>query len=257
LSSQRIFGINAVTARLELGKAEIEKILIKKGELSSRLNDLLLLAEQTGCFIERVSDEALDEMTSITHQGVGLLLHSPKAKNEHYLYELLKQEKVKQEKVKQKKEPLLLLVLDGVTDPRNLGACLRSAATLGVHAVIVPKDNSAPLNDAAMKTASGGASYIPLIQVVNLARCLGQLKKAGVWIVGTLLEDSQNITDVDLKGPIAIVMGSEEKGMRHKTTQCCDFLVNIPMQNENFGFNVSVATGICLYEVQRQRRAAI
>ncbi|MBL4681013.1 MAG: 23S rRNA (guanosine(2251)-2'-O)-methyltransferase RlmB [Pseudomonadales bacterium] len=252
MSSQRIFGINAVTARLGLGKAEIEKILIKKGELSSRLNDLLLLAEQTGCFIERVSDEALDEMTSITHQGVGLLLHSPKVKNEHFLYELLEQEKANQ-----KKEPLLLLVLDGVTDPRNLGACLRSAATLGVHAVIVPKDNSAPLNDAAMKTASGGASYVPLIQVVNLARCLTQLKKAGVWIVGTLLEDSQNITAVDLKGHIAIVMGSEEKGMRHKTTKCCDFLVNIPMQNENFGFNVSVATGICLYEVQRQRRATI
>lgn len=245
MSNQRIFGINAVTARLGLGKDEIEKVLIRKGELSTRLNDLLLLAEQTGCHIERVGDEVLDEMTSIAHQGTGLLMRSPKAKNEHYLHELIEQET----------DELLFLVLDGVTDPRNLGACLRSAATLGVHAVIVPKDNSAPLNDAAMKTASGGASYVPLIQVVNLARCLDRLKKAGVWIVGTLLEDSEKISNIDLKGPIAIVMGSEEKGMRQKTTKCCDFLVNIPMQNENFGFNVSVATGICLYEVQRQRSA--
>ena len=174
-------------------------------------------------------------------------MHPPKVKHENYLYELLSKQD----------ENHLLLVLDGVTDPRNLGACLRSAATLGVNAVIVPKDNSAPLNDAAMKTASGGASHVPLIQVVNLSRCLKKLKDEGVWIVGTLLDSSQSISDIDLKGNIAIVMGSEEKGLRQKTLKNCDFLATIPMQTESFGFNVSVATGICLYEVQRQRRESL
>jgi 23S rRNA (guanosine2251-2'-O)-methyltransferase len=247
VNSQYIFGVNAVTERLKLGKDGIEKCLIKSGDLSSRLSDLLLSAEQIACGIERVSDEDFSKMTEVNHQGVGLILHPPKVKHENYLYELLN----KQE------ENHLLLVLDGVTDPRNLGACLRSAATLGVDAVIVPKDNSAPLNDAAMKTASGGASHVPLIQVVNLSRCLNKLKDEGVWIVGTLLDSSQSISDIDLKGNIAIVMGSEEKGLRQKTLKNCDFLATIPMQTENFGFNVSVATGICLYEVQRQRQESL
>ncbi|MFT7684682.1 MAG: 23S rRNA (guanosine2251-2'-O)-methyltransferase [Candidatus Azotimanducaceae bacterium] len=243
MNSQKVFGVNAVVERLKRGHEGIEKLIIKRGELSPRLNDVLLMAEQISCGIDRVSDEDLSQMTDINHQGVGLILHPPKAMHENHLYELLNKQEGQQ----------LLLVLDGVTDPRNLGACLRSAATLGVDAVIVPKDNSAPLNDAAMKTASGGASHVPLIQVVNLGRCLKKLKEEGVWIVGTLLEAEQSISEIDLKGNIAIVMGSEEKGLRQKTVKNCDFLATIPMQTENFGFNVSVATGICLYEVQRQR----
>ena len=238
-----MFGVNAIVERLKLGHEGIEKLMIRRGELSPRLSDLLLMAEQISCGIERVSNEDLSKMTETNHQGVGLVLRSPKEQHENLLFELLNR----------KSEPHLLLILDGVTDPRNLGACLRSAATLGVDAVIVPKDNSAPLNDAAMKTASGGASHVPLIQVVNLGRCLKKLKEEGVWIVGTLLEASQSISEVDLKGNIAIVMGSEEKGLRQKTLKNCDFLATIPMQTENFGFNVSVASGICLYEAQRQR----
>jgi 23S rRNA (guanosine2251-2'-O)-methyltransferase len=151
--------------------------------------------------------------------------------------------------------PLLLLILDGVTDPRNFGACLRSAATLGAHAVIVPRDNSAPLNAAAAKTASGGASVVPVIAVVNLARCMEQLKARGIWIVGTLLDAPQALGQVDLTGDIALVMGSEERGMRDRTKKACDYLASIPMPYAALGFNVSVATGICLYEAVRQRAA--
>jgi 23S rRNA (guanosine2251-2'-O)-methyltransferase len=147
------------------------------------------------------------------------------------------------------------LVLDGVTDPRNFGACIRSAASFGVHGVIVAKDNAAPLNDAAIKTASGGASLVPVFQVVNLARSLEKLKKAGIWIVGTALEGAGPLGEIDLKGAIAVVMGSEDTGIRQKTRNNCDFLASIPMDFPDLSLNVSVATGICLYEIQRQRSA--
>ncbi len=240
-----IYGINAVRSRLRLGDAGIERLLLRNGSLSDRLQIVLQLAEEVGCPVTRVDEQELDAMTSVVHQGVGLVVARPEAISEDLLYDIVEREK----------DDVLLLVLDGITDPRNLGACLRSAATLGVHAVIVPKDNSAPLTDAAIKTASGGASYVPLIQVVNLARCLRKLKQQAVWIVGTLLDGDKPINQVDLKGRIALVMGSEEKGIRRNTTKCCDFLVKIPMVNSELGFNVSVAAGICLYEANRQRQA--
>ena len=140
-----------------------------------------------------------------------------------------------------------------MTDPGNLGACLRSAATMGVEAVIAPKNASAPINADAIKRSSGGAGQVPYLQVVNLARCMEQLKSAGVWILGTVLDAEQAISDIDLGDHIAIVMGSEGKGLRENTRKHCDFLARIPMVNDALGFNVSVATGICLYEVNRQR----
>ncbi|MBV1876278.1 MAG: 23S rRNA (guanosine(2251)-2'-O)-methyltransferase RlmB [Pseudomonadales bacterium] len=246
MSNQFLFGINAVESRLNQGVIGIEKLLVREGQVSSRLQQLLDLGNDLGCLIERVKDKRLSALTSVTHQGVGLEHTAPKISDEEDLYALLDRSST----------DLLLLVLDGVTDPRNLGACMRSAATLGVQAVVVPKDNSAPLNDAAIKTASGGASYIPLIQVTNLARTLSKLQAQGVWLVGTLLAAEQAISDVDLTGNIALVMGSEQKGLRQKTAKCCDFLVNIPMLNDTFGFNVSVATGICLYEANRQRSSS-
>jgi 23S rRNA (guanosine2251-2'-O)-methyltransferase len=148
---------------------------------------------------------------------------------------------------------LLFLVLDGVTDPRNFGACLRSAASFGVDGVIVARDHSAPLNEAAIKTASGAASLVKIYQVVNLARCLDTLKKHGVWVVGTVLEGSQPLTEIDLKGNIALVVGAEESGIRQKTRERCDFLAAIPCPYPDLSLNVSVATGICLYEINRQR----
>jgi len=151
--------------------------------------------------------------------------------------------------------PPLLLVLDGVTDPHNLGACLRTADAAGALAVIVPKDKSATLNATVRKVACGAAEVVPLVAVTNLARTLEKLQKRGVWIVGTAGEASQELYSQDLSGPIALVMGAEGKGMRRLTREHCDYLVRLPMAGSVSSLNVSVATGVCLFEALRQRRA--
>ncbi len=148
----------------------------------------------------------------------------------------------------------LLLVLDCVQDPHNLGACLRTADAAGVTAVIIPKDKSAPITETVVRVSCGGAENVPIVRVTNLARCMDKLKKLGVWFVGTADEATQNIYDVDLKGPIAIVMGAEGAGMRRLTQDSCDFLVRIPMAGKVECLNVSVATGVCLFESIRQRQ---
>ena len=243
MAQETIFGINAVAARLRKGGALVSLIL-RDGLSSRRIEELVSLARHQQCRVERQPEEWFDAATSLVHQGVALVIQVGALPSESALDAMLEGNRT----------DLLFLVLDGVTDPRNLGACLRSAATLGVNAVIVPKDNSAPLNDAAIKTASGGADSVPLIAVTNLARCLERLKRGNVWIVGTLLEAETSIDAIDLRGNIALVLGSEDKGLRRNTVQHCDYLARIPMVVGEFGFNVSVATGICLYEVQRQRR---
>jgi 23S rRNA (guanosine2251-2'-O)-methyltransferase len=150
----------------------------------------------------------------------------------------------------------LLLVLDGVTDPHNLGACLRSADAAGVHAVVVPKNNSADVNAVVSKVACGAAEVIPLVPVTNLARTLLALQGAGAWIVGTSGDAEQFIYDVDMTGPTVLVMGAEGDGMRRLTTEHCDYLVKLPMAGTVPSLNVSVATGVCLFEVVRQRGIA-
>lgn len=148
-----------------------------------------------------------------------------------------------------------VLVLDGVQDPHNLGACLRSANAAGVHAVIAPKDRAVALTETARQVACGAAEHTPFVQVTNLARFLARLQDAGLWLVGTGDEATQSIFQVDLKGPIAIVMGAEGKGIRRLTAEGCDFLVRIPMTGQVECLNVSVATGVCLFEAVRQRSA--
>ena len=148
----------------------------------------------------------------------------------------------------------LILVLDGITDPHNLGACLRTADAAGVHAVVVPKDNSASLNDTARKVASGAAETVPLIVVTNLARTLKKLQQLGVWLSGAAGEAAENLYDTDLTGPRAIVMGAEGSGMRRLTRETCDQLISIPMRGSVSSLNVSVATGVVLFEVMRQRQ---
>jgi 23S rRNA (guanosine2251-2'-O)-methyltransferase len=241
-----LFGINSVEARLRAGRQGIHGLQVRAGQVSARLAALVELAETMDVAVEQINDAAFDKLTSLNHQGVALQVTPKGMQGEKQLDDVLEADN----------GPLLLLILDGVTDPRNFGACLRSAATLGAQAVIVPRDNSAPLNAAAAKTASGGASVVPVIAVVNLARCMEQLKARGIWIVGTLLEAEQALDQVDLTGDIALVMGSEERGMRERTRKACDYLVSIPMPYAALGFNVSVATGICLYEAVRQRVAA-
>lgn len=242
MSSETIFGINSVTTRLRRGNG-LHKLMLRDGELSHRLKTVEQLARDRGCPIERVAEADLDRMTSVAHQGVALAVEAGSFVPEQSLDAI----------VLNASGDLLLMVLDGITDPRNLGACLRSAATLGVDAVIVPKDNSAPLTPAALKTASGGASMVPVVQVVNLSRCLDRLRKANVWVVGTLLDADQRLQDCDLTGNIAIILGAEDKGLRKNTVKHCDFLARIPMFNADLGFNVSVAAGIALYEARRQR----
>lgn len=242
MENKRVYGIHAVESSLR--SANPERLYVRQGKDTGRLTKLIQLAENVGCPVERVSLEDLSKLCGgqKSHQGV-VLSTTAKSIPLQTLDQLLLRPQGKK----------LFLLLDGVTDPGNLGACLRSAATLGVDAVIAPKNASAPLNADAIKRSSGAAGHVPYFQVVNLARCMEQLKAAGVWIVGTVLEAEQSISDIDLNEHIAIVMGSEGKGLREKTIRHCDFLARIPMVYDQLGFNVSVATGICLYEVQRQR----
>ncbi len=239
-----LFGINSVLGRLQSAKGA-RRLLIRQGELSPRLESAQELARIHGLQIQKLTTVEFDELTNVNHQGIGLEVDSLKVLDEDAIDSLFNEQET----------PLLLLILDGVTDPRNLGACLRSAATLGADAVIQPKDRSAALNDGAIKTASGAAAAVPVIQVVNLARTMSELQDRGVWIVGTTLDATQPLSSVDLTGPIAMVMGSEDRGIRSRTAKTCDYLATIPMVVPDYGFNVSVAAGICLYEVARQRGA--
>ncbi len=147
----------------------------------------------------------------------------------------------------------LVLVLDCVQDPHNLGACLRTADAAGVAAVIMPKDKSAPVTETVLRVSCGGAENVPIVRVTNLARAMDKLKELGVWLVGTADEADRSLYDLDLKGPIGIVMGAEGSGMRRLTAEHCDFLANIPMAGKVECLNVSVATGVCLFEAVRQR----
>jgi len=149
--------------------------------------------------------------------------------------------------------PPLLLVLDGIQDPHNLGACLRTAEAAGVHAVILPRDRSAGLTPVARRAASGAAEVLPILIVTNLARILREMKKKGVWLLGTSDQVEQSLYEAGLSGPLALVMGNEEKGMRRLTAELCDYLVRIPMHGSVSSLNVSVATGVCLFEMIRQR----
>jgi 23S rRNA (guanosine2251-2'-O)-methyltransferase len=232
-----VVGIHAVQLALE-SRAGV-CLTVREGKLNARQQSLVGLAESVGCRIRRGQVDR-DELAG---QGVSLEIRPPVVRSEKELEAQLVGESTS----------LLLLVLDGVTDPRNFGACLRSAASFGVDGVIIAKGHSAPLNEAAIKTASGAASLVRIYQVVNLARCLDTLKKHGVWVVGTVLEDSQPLTEIDLKGNIALVVGAEESGIRQKTRERCDFLAAIPCPYPDLSLNVSVATGICLYEINRQR----
>ena len=241
--TEYVFGINAVAARMAAGATGIHRLLLREGKRSTRLQQLEQQARDMGLPMERMAPAKFDALTDVSHQGVALVVDPPSVRNEDALDDLLVAPD----------HDLLFLVLDGVTDTRNLGSCLRSAASMGVDAVIVPKDNSASLSPAAIKTASGGASIVPLVEVTNLARSLERLQKANVWVVGTLLETEKTLAETPLTGHVAIVMGSEERGLRQKTVRCCDFLARIPMTNDSLGFNVAVATGICLYEARRQR----
>jgi 23S rRNA (guanosine2251-2'-O)-methyltransferase len=186
----------------------------------------------------------LDDKVNARHQGVIALCEEGQTHDEAFLLESMEKQGNK----------ALFLVLDGVTDPHNLGACLRSADGAGVHAVVVPKDNSVGLTPVVQKVACGAAESVPLVMVTNLTRTLEKLQQAGAWVVGAAGEAEQFIYDIDLTGPLVLVMGAEGKGIRQLTRKQCDYLAKLPMAGEVSSLNVSVATGVCLFEIVRQRR---
>ena len=252
MSDTRIlFGFHAVLSRMRQHATSIEEILIDKDRIDARMKDLLNLAEAANVRTMQVDRSRLDGLAGMNgrHQGVlARVVDTPIPYKD--IHDILESELT---------EPPFFLVLDGVEDPHNLGACLRVADAMGVHAVIAPKDRAVGLNATVRKVASGAAETVPFIAVTNLARTLRELKDAGVFVVGTALDTPDgmkapaSLLNTKLDGPIAIVLGAESDGIRRLTAETCDILVTIPMFGTVESLNVSVASGICLYEARRQR----
>jgi 23S rRNA (guanosine2251-2'-O)-methyltransferase len=238
-----VLGLHAVKSALKR-KDGAEQLLVDAKRKDGRIKEILELAEIAGIPCQRVPGKTLDEQAPVgKHQGVALRVRQRQTQDEPYLKALLK---------RVEGQPFLL-ILDGVQDPHNLGACLRSADGAGVDAIIAPRDRSVALTSTVRKVASGAAETVPFIQVSNLARTLKWLKAEGIWLVGTAGEATQSLYQVDLRGALAIVMGGEGKGLRRLTREQCDLLVKLPMAGSVESLNVSVACGISLYEAVRQR----
>ncbi len=246
-ATQRIGGLHSVRAALGHGAGQVAGLWYDRKRRDRRLSQLLSHAREIGIDPQPVDRTTLDQLLpGINHQGVVAETLIPSAQGEGALDELL---------THLGDTPPFLLVLDGVTDPHNLGACLRTADAAGVQAVIAPRDRAVGLTPVACKVASGAAEHVPFIQVTNLARTLKRLRDAyGIWLVGTSGEADTVLYDTELKGPLALVMGAEGKGMRRLTREACDRLVRLPMAGVVESLNVSVATGVCLFEAVRQRR---
>ena len=240
-----LFGFHAVLSRLRQHGASIQEILIDRDRIDARMKDLLKMAEQYGVRTMEVERSRLDGMAGMNgrHQGViARVVDTPIPYKD--IHDILESDLT---------EPPFFLILDGVEDPHNLGACLRVADAMGVHAVIAPKDRAVGLNATVRKVARGAAETVPFIAVTNLARTIRELKDAGVFVVGTTMDAPNTLLNTKLDGPIAIVLGSEGEGIRRLTAETCDTLVTIPMFGSVESLNVSVASGICLYEARRQR----
>ncbi len=241
-----LYGLHALGSVLDKEPERLIELYVLKGRDDEKLRQLLNLARKFGIPMQFCQRKVLDEKVSgAQHQGIVAKAKPGKGYDEKDLFDI----------VNAQQQPFLL-VLDGVTDPHNLGACLRTADAAGVHALVVPKDKSANLTPTARKVACGAAETVPLVQVTNLARTLRQLQEAGVWVIGTAGEAEQLIYDCRLTGPMALVMGAEGKGMRRLTREVCDELIKLPMAGDVSSLNVSVATGVCLYEIVRQRASA-
>lgn len=241
--SEYVFGVHAVQAMLERSPKRVKGLILTRGRLDARAQTLSDLAENIGVSIQRLAPEDMDKLVEGVHQGAIAQVSPSQMWSEEMLDRLLDG----------LESPALLLVLDGVTDPHNLGACLRSADAAGAHAVIIPRDRSASLTPVVRKVACGAAETVPLVAVTNLARTLKQLQQRGLWVMGTAGEAEQLIYQVDLKVPSVIVMGAEGSGMRRLTREHCDYLAKLPMAGSVSSLNVSVASGICLFEAVRQR----
>jgi 23S rRNA (guanosine2251-2'-O)-methyltransferase len=239
-----LFGIHAVQAALEHEPETVSMIWLEHGRRDERARRIETLAREHGIPLQRVKRDELDARVDGRHQGVVARSGAQPVLDETALYARLEA----------LDQPPLLLVLDGVQDPHNLGACLRTADAAGAHAVIAPRDKACGLTSTVRKVACGAAETVPFVQVTNLVRCLKELKTRGIWIVGTDVTAETVLFDADLAGPLALVLGAEGKGMRRLTREACDSLVTLPMCGSVQSLNVSVSAGICLYEALRQRR---
>lgn len=242
-NTRLIHGFHPIMARLRHDPESVKEIYLDSNRQDRRVKDLLRLAEQAGARVVQVEHPRIEGMApNARHQGVIARVDS--RKKAIHLDDVLDT----------LEEPPFLLVLDGITDPRNLGACLRVADAAGVHAVIAPKDRAVGLTNVAMKAASGAAETVPYIMVTNLARKLRELKERDIWVVGTAGEASEDLYTAQWPVATAWVMGAEGDGMRRLTRETCDALVHIPMGGSVDSLNVSVAAGVCLFEAVRRRR---
>jgi 23S rRNA (guanosine2251-2'-O)-methyltransferase len=239
---RHLFGFHAVTSRLRAHPASVRAIYVAAARRDRRALELVERAKAAGIAVHAVDEPRLEALAGHgRHQGVVALVSGETAPLS--LDEVLDH----------LSEPALLLVLDGVTDPHNLGACLRSADAFGAQAVIVPKDRAAGVNATVAKVASGAVDTVPVVSVTNLARTLRDLKERGVWIVGADADSEESMFEADLSGPIAWVLGAEGAGLRRLTRELCDRLVRIPLQGTVASLNVSVAAGVCLFATRQQR----
>jgi 23S rRNA (guanosine2251-2'-O)-methyltransferase len=239
-----VYGLHAINAVLERAPERLLEIWLAQPRDDARARELKRNAEIAGVHLHAATAEALVKLVGdVNHQGAVAAIRPLKPWDENDLAEAMARSS----------EDALLLVLDGVTDPHNLGACLRSAAAAGVQAVIIPKDRSAGVDGVVRKVAAGAADFVPLASVTNLARTLDVLKRAGIWVVGLDGAAAQDLFAADLKRPLALVLGAEGAGMRRLTRERCDFVVRIPMIGQVESLNVSVAAGIALFEARRQR----
>jgi 23S rRNA (guanosine2251-2'-O)-methyltransferase len=244
MEQQILVGFHAVIARIRQAPDSLKTVYYDVSRRDRRMKEFIEITQQTiGRKVHQADSERLRQLAGHDrHQGVVAFAEPASlARNVAELLDGLGDKKP------------LLLILDGVTDPHNLGACLRVADGAGADAIIVPKDRSAQLNTTVSKVASGAAETMPFVAVTNLARSMRELQEAGVWLIGTSDDAEKTLYEVDLTGPVAIVMGAEGEGMRRLTKETCDELVSIPMFGGVESLNVSVASGVCLYEATRQR----
>ena len=242
MSARVLFGFHAITVRMKTAPKSVIELHVESNRRDARMRQFADRAREAGIKIVETDGDRLDKLAGTTrHQGV--VARVEVVAMPHSLDEV----------VESIEGPPLLLVLDGVTDPHNLGACLRVADGAGAHAVVAPKDHAVGVNATVAKVASGAAETVPYIMVTNLARTLNELKDFDIRVIGTSDDAEQTIYDLDLSGPIAFVLGSEGDGMRQLTRKTCDQLVRIPMAGAVESLNVSVAAGVCLFEAMRQR----
>jgi len=246
VKNEHLFGLHSVQAVLKSAPQRVLEVFMVQGRNDQKLTKILHAAQANNIGCKIVDRKKLDDMVGDeNHQGVVAVCTPGEIHDERFLFEL----------IDNLNEPALVLILDGVTDPHNLGACMRTAEAAGVHVVVVPKDKSVGLTPVARKVACGAAEVLPLVPVTNLARTLKKLQEKGIWLFGAAGEADGSVYQANLTGNVGILMGAEGDGLRRLTQETCDHLINIPMAGTVSSLNVSVATGVVLFEAVRQRSA--